>query len=78
MPRITTLVPDPTFLDFEDASMRPGRNAPDNQRHPDPLADAHPAASMRPGRNAPDNLAYPPHALIPSGGFNEAGAKCPG
>ena len=37
------------------ASMRPGRNAPDNVVAPH-LEDVELAASMRPGRNAPDNL----------------------
>ena len=55
MPRIT-LIRRVRILRNGKASMRPGRNAPDNEgragvSQPDDLA------SMRPGRNAPDNRA---------------------
>ena len=57
--------------------MRPGRNAPDNRiwsRVPETRSNA----SMRPGRNAPDNVATDSDQGGGTGGFNEAGAKCPG
>ena len=53
MPRITLRLPTRAWTDIW-ASMRPGRNAPDNPegRVRGPLQRM---ASMRPGRNAPDN-----------------------
>ena len=54
MPRITApahQVPEQRPV----ASMRPGRNAPDNAGLADGQQRALDAASMRPGRNAPDN-----------------------
>ena len=59
------------------ASMRPGRNAPENGAGDDG-ADAGDRASMRPGRNAPENAARLRLFASPRRGFNEAGAKCPG
>ena len=76
MPRITL---QPRRLDAQTflASMRPGRNAPDNRTASAPtLAIA--KASMRPGRNAPDNSSASARARSPFLSFNEAGAKCPG
>ena len=53
MPRITG-VRDAQRAAARQASMRPGRNAPDNVlRGGEVRPDA--PASMRPGRNAPDN-----------------------
>ena len=59
------------------ASMRPGRNAPDNET-PKGIPGFDDAASMRPGRNAPDNQRKPERMRGDMAGFNEAGAKCPG
>ena len=53
MPRITEEC-TPGSLDVENASMRPGRNAPDN-RADSRRRSGERRASMRPGRNAPDN-----------------------
>ena len=59
------------------ASMRPGRNAPDNAAD-DRVVESPLDASMRPGRNAPDNAAAGVRHAAVRTGFNEAGAKCPG
>ena len=58
MPRITRERAR-EMLESYCASMRPGRNAPDNRlaRGGRPLPSP---ASMRPGRNAPDNRGRPP------------------
>ena len=53
MPRIT-LYEAVDSADESRASMRPGRNAPDNAGNACARPGRH-AASMRPGRNAPDN-----------------------
>ena len=76
MPRITLRSPV-LYEAIRDASMRPGRNAPDN-----PVLLGYQArwiaASMRPGRNAPDNQEDQTFSGSCRHGFNEAGAKCPG
>ena len=54
MPRITVPMRNP-LLDTLWASMRPGRNAPDNDLVTHVFL-RHVNASMRPGRNAPDNV----------------------
>ena len=53
MPRITR-TSFPPKAETETASMRPGRNAPDNMRRRG-FNIVKAKASMRPGRNAPDN-----------------------
>ena len=59
------------------ASMRPGQAAP-VFRGGGLVAPAETPASMRPGQSAPVfAVPFCLHAL-PSGGFNEAGAGCPG
>ena len=55
MPRITSGLIAAIYAQVA-ASMRPGRNAPDNLDRVR-LRRAAVPASMRPGRNAPDNLA---------------------
>ena len=76
MPRITRERAR-EMLESYCASMRPGRNAPDNRlaRGGRPLPSP---ASMRPGRNAPDNPWKNVVNVADGKGFNEAGAKCPG
>ena len=59
------------------ASMRPGRNAPENQLIGRAYIAVRPA-SMRPGRNAPENVVIDDSACPAGVRFNEAGAKCPG
>ena len=60
------------------ASMRPGRNAPENPRRVGVSVQAAIRASMRPGRNAPENRGRRPATGTAGSCFNEAGAKCPG
>ena len=56
MPRITTMTSHGHGLHGSPvASMRPGRNAPDNVQE-ECEGEGEVGASMRPGRNAPDNF----------------------
>ena len=76
MPRIT-MRPGDRSPGRVVASMRPGRNAPDNLVLGD-RRDPEAEASMRPGRNAPDNVERHVSFIQEGTCFNEAGAKCPG
>ena len=60
------------------ASMRPGRNAPENGEDGVRTPRGAALASMRPGRNAPENVLVVGIAALFIYRFNEAGAKCPG
>ena len=77
MPRITKRVFQNRPRD-RGASMRPGRNAPDNVDASIAAPAGTPSASMRPGRNAPDNPIVEDDGETDEERFNEAGAKCPG
>ena len=72
MPRITVLR-GPAAGGDDSASMRPGRNAPDNRVEAERGPHLELVASMRPGRNAPDNpprgrarlAGHPPASMRP-------------
>ena len=66
MPRITRRFPCGRRAGGGPASMRPGRNAPDNDGAASAVVVVR-VASMRPGRNAPDNNCGGPHKLTDRG-----------